>query len=106
MKKICAFFSILICLLLGVVSCKPSLPGDVLSKGKMADILYDYHVALSMAHTADGGDTGQSITYREAVLRKHDVTSAEFDSSMVYLSLIHISEPTRQYATSRMPSSA
>ena len=55
MKKICAFFSILICLLLGVVSCKPSLPGDVLSKGKMADILYDYHVALSMAHTADGG---------------------------------------------------
>lgn len=84
MKKICAFFSILICLLLGVVSCKPSLPGDVLSKGKMADILYDYHVALSMAHTADGGDTGQSITYREAVLRKHDVTSAEFDSSMVY----------------------
>ena len=84
MKKICAFFSILICLLLGVVSCKPSLPGDVLSKGKMADILYDYHVALSMAHSADGGDTGQSITYREAVLRKHDVTSAEFDSSMVY----------------------
>ena len=84
MKKISAFFSILICLLLGVVSCKPSLPGDVLSKGKMADILYDYHVALSMAHTADGGDAGQSITYREAVLRKHDVTSAEFDSSMVY----------------------
>ena len=67
-----------------MLSCKPSLPGDVLSKGKMADILYDYHVALSMAHTADGGDTGQSITYREAVLRKHDVTSAEFDSSMVY----------------------
>lgn len=84
MKKISALFSILICLLLGVASCKPSLPGDVLSKGKMADILYDYHVALSMAHTADGGDAGQSITYREAVLRKHDVTSAEFDSSMVY----------------------
>ena len=84
MKKICVFFSMLICLLLGVVSCKPSLPRDVLSKGKMADILYDYHVALSMARTADGGDTGQSLAYREAVLRKHDVTSAEFDSSMVY----------------------
>ena len=84
MKKICVFFSMLICLLLGVVSCKPSLPDDVLSKRKMADILYDYHVALSMARTADGGDTGQSLAYREAVLRKHDVTSAEFDSSMVY----------------------
>lgn len=32
----------------------------------------------------DNGDKGQSLAYREAVLRKHDVTSAEFDSSMVY----------------------
>ena len=67
-----------------MASCKPSLPGDVLSKGQMTDILYDYHLALSMAHTKDGGDKGESLTYREAVLKKHDVTSAEFDSSMVY----------------------
>ena len=32
----------------------------------------------------DNGDKGQSLAYREAVLRKHDVTCAEFDSSMVY----------------------
>ena len=37
-----------------------------------------------MAHMDDNGDKGQSLAYREAVLRKHDVTSAEFDSSMVY----------------------
>ena len=50
----------------------------------MTDILYDYHLALAMAHMDDNGDKGQSLAYREAVLRKHDVTSAEFDSSMVY----------------------
>ena len=42
------------------------------------------HLALAMAHMDDNGDKGQSLAYREAVLRKHDVTSAEFDSSMVY----------------------
>ena len=71
-------------LLFCVSSCKPSLPSGVLSKGKMTDILYDYHLALAMAHMDDNGDKGQSLAYREAVLRKHDVTSAEFDSSMVY----------------------
>jgi len=71
-------------MLLVVSSCKPSLPSDVLSKGKMTDILYDYHLALAMARTEDNGDQGQSLAYREAVLKKHDVTSAEFDSSMVY----------------------
>lgn len=74
----------IVCLMEMMASCKPSLPGDVLSKGQMTDILYDYHLALSMAHTKDGGDKGESLTYREAVLEKHDVTSAEFDSSMVY----------------------
>ena len=65
-------------------SCKPSLPGGVLSKGKMTDILYDYHLAIAMSQNDNGGDNGISVAYREAVLKKHDVTSAEFDSSMVY----------------------
>lgn len=78
------FLICIVCLVEMMASCKPSLPGDVLSKGEMTDILYDYHLALSMAHNKDGGDKGESLTYREAVLRKHDVTSAEFDSSMVY----------------------
>ena len=40
----------IVCLMEMMASCKPSLPGDVLSKGQMTDILYDYHLALSMAH--------------------------------------------------------
>lgn len=69
-------------LMMGMASCKPSLPSGILSKGKMTDILYDYHVALAMAQ-ADG-DNGKSIAYKEAVLKKHGVTTADFDSSMVY----------------------
>lgn len=84
MKKLMICLVAVVALLFCVSSCKPSLPGGVLSKGKMTDILYDYHLALAMAHMDDNGDKGQSLAYREAVLRKHDVTSAEFDSSMVY----------------------
>lgn len=84
MKKLMICLVAVMALLFSVSSCKPSLPSGVLSKGKMADILYDYHLALAMAHMDDNGDKGQSLAYREAVLRKHDVTSAEFDSSMVY----------------------
>jgi len=77
-----------ICFVMGVcailASCKPSLPNDVLSKGKMTDILFDYHIALAMAQSEPGGAQANNLAYREAVLKKHDVTSAEFDSSMVY----------------------
>lgn len=84
MKKLMICLVAVMALLFCVSSCKPSLPIGVLSKGKMTDILYDYHLALAMAHMDDNGDKGQSLAYREAVLRKHDVTSAEFYSSMVY----------------------
>lgn len=84
MKKLMICLVAVMALLFCVSSCKPSLPSGVLSKGKMTNILYDYHLALAMAHMDDNGDKGQSLAYREAVLRKHDVTSAEFDTSMVY----------------------
>lgn len=84
MKKLMICLVAVMALLFCISSCKPSLPSGVLSKGKMTDILYDYHLALAMAHMDDNGDKGQSLAYREAVLRKHDVTPAEFDSSMVY----------------------
>lgn len=66
-------------------SCKPSIPSQYLSKGKMEDILYDFHVAEAMANSSvDGSENSDMIAYKEAVLKKYDVTSAEFDSSMVY----------------------
>lgn len=68
---------------MSLTGCKPSLPSDVLSEGKMEDILHDYHLALALVQN-DGGDEKQRFVYKDAVLRKYDVTSAEFDSSMVY----------------------
>lgn len=50
MKKLMICLVAVMALLFCVSSCKPSLPGGVLSKGKMTDILYDYHLALAM-HT-------------------------------------------------------
>uniref|UniRef100_A0AB33JPX5 DUF4296 domain-containing protein n=1 Tax=Prevotella sp. GTC17262 TaxID=3236797 RepID=A0AB33JPX5_9BACT len=66
-----------------VVSCKPTVPSSIIQPGDMEDILYDYHLAEGIAGLP-GADSKEFITYREAVLKKHGVTSAEFDSSMVY----------------------
>ncbi len=64
-------------------SCKPSLPSDVLSEGKMEEILYDYHLTQAAAET-ERISSSDMYAYRLAVLRKHGVTQAQFDSSMVY----------------------
>lgn len=84
LQKLMAVCMVALCVLMMMPSCKPSLPSGILSKGKMTDILFDYHLAVAMAQTDNGGDAGISVAYRTAVLKKHDVTSAEFDSSMVY----------------------
>jgi hypothetical protein len=69
--------------LLLVVSCKPSVPSKFIQPGKMGDILYDYHLASSMAQIS-GNDSVNMIKYRVAVLKKYGYTTAQFDSSMVY----------------------
>lgn len=77
--------SLLVCLLASLQSCKPSIPSQYLSKGEMESILYDFHLAEAMANVNGGLDGNTDmISYREAVFKKHGVTSAEFDSSMVY----------------------
>lgn len=82
-----AFLGVLLwgCLLTFLQACKPSIPSEYLSKGKMEDILYDFHIAEEMANIDPASDEhADMITYRAAVLKKHGVTEAEFDSSMVY----------------------
>lgn len=73
--------SFLVC----VASCKPSVPGEYLSEKEMENVLYDFHIAEAMANdnSRQDGDAAM-ITYREAVFKKHGITAAEFDSSMVY----------------------
>ena len=53
----------------------------------MEDILYDYHIGQAAAQL-EGGSLEQRnfdrTMYMAAVLKKHGVTKAEFDSSLVY----------------------
>ena len=52
----------------------------ILSKGKMEDVLYDYHLAQGMMNMNDP-KSGELIY---SVFAKHGITEAEFDSSLVY----------------------
>ena len=73
--------------LLLAVGCKPGVPGDVIQPDDMEDILYDYYVSQGMASVPGPGlghEEYQRDLYFNAVLKKHRVTRAEFDSSLVY----------------------
>lgn len=66
-------------------SCKPSVPRRYIQPDDLEDILYDYYVAQAMAE--QDGDENSEYTlrmYKTAVLNKHGVSEAEFDSTMVY----------------------
>ncbi len=65
-------------------SCTPQRPSGVLSEGKMEDIMVDYHLALAMAETQEGDLPENRYLLTQAALRKHGVTEAELDTSMVY----------------------
>ncbi|MBR1755474.1 MAG: DUF4296 domain-containing protein [Bacteroidaceae bacterium] len=74
-------------LLLLLFSCKPQLPEGVLSEGKMERVLYDYHIAQVIAESDAYSDQPLDVRryeLQQAVLRKHGITQAEFDSSMVF----------------------
>jgi len=69
----------------GICACKPGIPGHVLSEKTMENVLYDYHLAQAMAETGDSVEQRRYL-YVQAAFRKHRITEAEFDSSMVWYS--------------------
>lgn len=76
----------LLLVLLLFSACKNSRPSGVLSESKMANLLYDYHVALALGQSnSDSADIDTRL-YTDAVLRKYDLTQADFDRSMEYYS--------------------
>jgi len=64
-------------------SCEHNSDG-VLSMGKMADILYDYHLAQGIVDGLPSDSSHLVEAYMKAVFENNGVTEAEFDSSMVY----------------------
>ena len=77
---------LVIAALMLVMACTPSVPSEYIQPGDMEDILYDYHLSQAMVKTDNPGDIGSydRTKYFLAVLKKHGVTEAEFDSSLVY----------------------
>ena len=67
-------------------ACAPSVPGDIISEDKMEDLLVDFHLAQGMAETVTDDKDKARYEYIQTVFKKHRVTEAEFDSSMIYYS--------------------
>ncbi len=71
--------------LLMVIGCKPTVPSQYIQPDDMEDILYDYHLAKALAQDAQGDAGGMEYNlYFRSILKKHQVTEADFDSSLVY----------------------
>lgn len=86
MTKTKNIIPIVILLMIAVMTaCAPSRPKGILSMGEMEDILYDMHIAQSLF---DDGEVKENdadiIMLRAEVLKKHEVTQAEWDSSFFY----------------------
>ena len=83
MQVFCVFLFLM--LLTAVSGCGDGESKKHLSKGKMEAILYDFHVADAMSDIHDDyKDTLRIQVYKQAVLKKHGISEADFDSSMVY----------------------
>ena len=68
-------------------ACKPGVPSEYIQPGDMEDILYDYYVSQGIASIPSvnsGNEDYNRDLYFNAVLKKHHVTRADFDSSLVY----------------------
>ena len=65
-------------------ACKPSVPSNYLQPDEMEDLMYDYYVSLGMSNSRVGSTEYQQRYNLESVLRKYNLTSAEFDSTLVY----------------------
>ena len=74
--------SVLILIFL-LVSCKPTIPSEYIQPADLEDILYDYHIAMSIA-MQKGSTPSEQKTYKMAVLKKHGVTEQDFEYSLQY----------------------
>lgn len=81
MKRILPLLALIMLLL---IACDDR-PKDVLSRGKMEDVLYDYHIMQGIIDELPSEEReDKAQDYINAVFEKHGITEAQFDSSIVY----------------------
>ena len=64
-----------------MTSCGKQIPSDIIQPKEMEKVLYDYHLSLSMAQSSKNVEKEAQRNY---VFQKHNISEAEFDSSMVW----------------------
>lgn len=72
--------------LLWLAGCKPGRPDGVLSADKLEDVLYDYHLAMSLVAGRNASADMEVETYaaEEAVFRRHGISREQFEQSLRY----------------------
>jgi len=73
-------------LLLCLSACNVRRPEMVLSNRKMAEVLYDYHMARSVIKNKGAANDSIRQSYMNYVFEKHHVTEEVFDSSLSWFS--------------------
>ena len=64
-----------------LTSCGKEIPDDIIQPKKMERVLYDYHLMLSLSDNSKSTEREANKNY---IFQKHDITKADFDSSMVW----------------------
>lgn len=79
MRKILVFIILISCF----TSCNDK-HNLIVSKSKMEQVLYDYHVVQALISSLPLDERYKAEMYMGAVYEKNEITKAQFDSSMVY----------------------
>lgn len=95
MKRI-AVIGVSALMLCGMFGCGKKVPKDIIQPQDMENLLYDYHLATTLSADLPYNENYKKEAYLAYVFKKHHVTEAEFDSSMVWYSR-HSDEMTTIY---------
>lgn len=63
-------------------ACKADVPDEIIGEEEMEDILYDYHIAQSLAKNQPDSIGYKMRDYIQAVWYKYGITEVEFDKSL------------------------
>lgn len=67
-----------------MTGCGNSMPKEVIPPAKMEKVLYDYHLALGLSGQLPASENYKKQAYKNYLFKKHQITEAQFDSSMVW----------------------
>ena len=67
-----------------LVSCGKQIPEDIIQPSEMEELLYDYHISISMGADLPNISNVERDALKNYALEKHNVSRALFDSSMVW----------------------